>query len=356
MSDRLGLIPLERLKSVPKRYWKEHEFCFHIHDMMVQSLIEVEQAKLTHVKIDLKTEQQLKVFESLHGDGLVNFLESEGFTDEVQKMLTGQVSISLFSDMLHFVYESLIAFEKRKFSVGFSLLRKPLKENLMFLAWLCADEGDFYKSFSDPVKTMNSRVLKRERRVDIFNSAVSQISSSDIFNGEIIQDTIWDKSENGNLAILFDKATHLVTTMGDEMKTETQNFNFIFKDPLQDDMYDALYHRLAYLLIFALFVQFVLYERMGHEVAKLKKWSRISLLGAYEALFVKGRPKMLSSIKSAFQSSEFFACPHCKAQNKILKKQAADFFITQNIECHNCKRTHQFPLFWMMSVTGLEIS
>ena len=45
-------------------------------------------------------------------------------------------------------------FEKRKFAVGYALLRKPLKENLLFLSWLLADQDDFinrgfYESFFD---------------------------------------------------------------------------------------------------------------------------------------------------------------------------------------------------------------
>lgn len=47
---------------------------------------------------------------------------------------------------LYFVHEALKALEKRKFAVAFTLLRKPLKESLMFATWICADEEDFFEN------------------------------------------------------------------------------------------------------------------------------------------------------------------------------------------------------------------
>lgn len=354
MPDRLGLIPAARLESLPKKHWKAHEFCFHIHDIMVQSLTEVESDQLNFVKINLKNKSQLTEFSKLKGESLLSFLETEGFNDEVKRILTNQVAIGVFSDMLHYVYESLCMLEKRKFSVALSLLRKPLKENLLYLSWLCGDEDNFYASFSNPVKLMNSRSINHEKRIDIFKNAIEKTSMQEHFNAEVINEVIWDKRKDGNLAILFDKATHLVTTMGRNMQTETQNFNFVFKDYKQDDIYDALYHRLAYLLIFTLNVQFALYKKMDFNIDKFQKWSKLSLWGAYEALFIKGSPKFYRAVSKAFQNSNFFSCPHCDHEIRILKPNVPDFFITQTVHCSSCNRPFQFPLFWLMSKTNLE--
>jgi len=62
------------------------------------------------------------------------------------------------------VHEALKALEKRKFVVAFALLRKPLKQSLMFATWICADAQNFFTQLErSPADYMEEKDLPKER-------------------------------------------------------------------------------------------------------------------------------------------------------------------------------------------------
>lgn len=75
-------------------------------------------------------------------------MEAIGHHDLAKRAQINTIIIGLVSDYLHHIYESLKCFEKRKFIVGFNLLRKPLKDNLLYLSWILGDEDSFYNEFN----------------------------------------------------------------------------------------------------------------------------------------------------------------------------------------------------------------
>ena len=42
--DTIGVLEQNRLMQIPPKYWKAHEFCFFLHDSILQALIEYEQS------------------------------------------------------------------------------------------------------------------------------------------------------------------------------------------------------------------------------------------------------------------------------------------------------------------------
>jgi hypothetical protein len=51
----IGLIDAERLKNIPEKFHAQHEFCFHLHDLMANLLVQMELQKrlipLTQVRL-----------------------------------------------------------------------------------------------------------------------------------------------------------------------------------------------------------------------------------------------------------------------------------------------------------------
>ena len=70
-------------------------------------------------------------------------------------------------------------------------------------------------------------------------------------------------------------------------------------------------------------------------------------LGTYQALFLKGRSDIASSMNETL--GELMKCPTCHERVKLRKKTAPMFFVTENLECDKCGRVSQFPLAWLMS-------
>ncbi|MBK3018579.1 hypothetical protein FKK32_28925 [Klebsiella pneumoniae] len=78
---------------------------------------------------------------------VLDLLKKAGKTESAKHVLSGHLVLAITADMLHFLYEGFSCLEKRKFAVAFSLLRRPFKENVLFLAWLLGDPEDFLTRF-----------------------------------------------------------------------------------------------------------------------------------------------------------------------------------------------------------------
>ena len=207
----IGYLPEERLTLLPKEYIKCHEFCFYIHDVVLQALVEYEKSGVHTIVSNAITKASAnKKTEHLN---LLELLKTPELSKLYKHHLVSHLVFGLVSDASHFIYESLSSFEKRKFSVGFSLLRKPIKENLLFLAWILGNTDEFIEKFEDtPWKTLNSQ--KKEKQIEIFNSAISKTPYSEAFNAELLWNMIFSKKEINGLEPAWQKGTHLVTSHG----------------------------------------------------------------------------------------------------------------------------------------------
>lgn len=347
-NSAIGIIESDRLLNIPRRFRADHEFCFHLRDLMTTLLVEAEAAEADHVSIRFANENEAQKFEA--ASNVLDFLLRNGYRDAAQSICFNQLSMAIFGDMLHFVYEALIAMEKRKFSVAIALLRKPLKENLVFAAWLCADEDDFFERFLDsPARHMEAKDIQKAKRIEILKGAIEHFDVKSFADADRLNAILFDKEVDGGLAVLFDKATHLVTSRGTYMRTEGLNLNFIFKDPLDNDLYEGPYPQLAYVLLFALSIQIALFSRMARVEESFRTWALMTAVGAYSGLFVKGRSSLVNSFNGLLK--EFLACPHCKSQVKIEKSRSARFFIAQMLRCQTCNIDFEFPLSWVLSQT-----
>lgn len=130
----IGIIDLGRLRHIPKRRRPHHEFCFHLHDTMTALLVEMERSRVHFVKFNLSSKEEIKKIEN--ADNIFDFLEASGRREVARQAAFNRINVALFADTLHFIYESLIALEKRKFTVSLSLMRKPFKEALILLTWM----------------------------------------------------------------------------------------------------------------------------------------------------------------------------------------------------------------------------
>jgi hypothetical protein len=62
------------------------------------------------------------------------------------------------------------------------------------------------------------------------------IQTGDYVSGEFLLSALFDLKADGGLYGLFQHAVHLVTVQRVELRTASENFNFIFKNPTDDDI------------------------------------------------------------------------------------------------------------------------
>lgn len=351
-SSRLGLIPHERLARIPTACQPQHEFCFHIHDSMLSMFFELAGSNYPSLTIDFEDPEEA---ERLHAasDTLRYFLEN-GERDFAKHMAVGQAMKAIWGDFFNFIYEGLIALEKRKFIVAFALLRKPLKENLLLLTMMLVDDDAFFNGLeSAPAASFGHPGLQDTHRRAYFTKAKEIIPFAEFVDPEFLHDLIFDVGFEGGLAPSFDKATHLVTNRK-QIQTEGLNLNFIFKDPSNDDLYHSVYRQLAYVLLYAMLLEIELFKRAGLESRKVSQWFSLTGMGSYIALFCKAPCPIASSMNRVLKP--FLICPHCDAPVRIRKSEAARFFTVHKLSCRKCGHEHDFPLFWIMAKTEWSLS
>jgi len=348
----IGIIDSERLQNIPRKYQAQHEFCFHLHDLMAGLLVQMEIQKAGHVHFEIESENDKRLLES--GVHILDFLEKTGRGELERRAVVNHVCNALFADMLHFIYEALRSLEKRKFTVAFSLLRKPLKESLLIAAQMCADEEAFFDKLKKDAKSLLRRTELDEAGIkSLLETAMSATKGSSFTNPDAVYDAVFNFRSEAGFAGLFDKATHLVTEFR-RNQTEDYNLNFIFKNPLDDDIYSGVtYSQLAMLLLFLHVMQIELYGRMREPSKTYQNWMLFTSLGTYEALFTKGQSRITNFVNSHF--GEFMQCPVCNAQLRIKKSEAPRLFITESIECNGCLTNQHFPFGWLLSKVDLDL-
>ncbi|TXB71285.1 hypothetical protein FQV27_05450 [Paracoccus aurantiacus] len=350
--NTIGLIDPDRLQNIPEKHWAEHEFCFHLHDLMAALLVQMEIQKAGHIRFETGSEDDRRLLAS--GIHILDFLDKSGRGELERRAVVNHVCNALFSDMLHFIYEALRALEKRKFTVAFSLLRKPLKEGMLIVAQMCADEGAFFDRLKADAKNLLSRRNLDEAGIKALLEAAMKLSRGCSFtNPDKVYDAVFNYHNDQGFAGLFDKATHLVTEFR-RNQTEDYNLNFIFKNPEDDDIYaGGTYAQLAMLILVLHIMQIELYRRMGKASKKYQNWMLFTSVGAYEALFTKGRSRMTNFVNSNF--AEFMQCRLCEAQLRIKKVNAPRLFIGERLYCEQCLADQHFPFGWLLSKVDLDL-
>lgn len=350
----LGVIELDRLVLIPQQHWSAHEFCFHLHDQILHLLIQYEESGAHHW-VASAFEQALRDNRGQGADvDMLQFLKEHGLVRPYQHHIVSHLVLGLTSDMLHFLYEALTCFEKRKFAVGFSLLRKPLKENLLFLAWLLGDESDFISRFEkDNYTTLNG--VTPERRQAIFERSIARLTTKTMFSPELLEAMIFSKSHNNGFEPIWQRASHLITSQGSLLRTEDLNINFIFHDTGSDSLFETLYSNLPYVLIYAVQVALQCFATILRTNEHTTSHLILTSMGCYECLFEhKSKDGVTAMLAKALRG--FLKCVHCSQSLRLTRASAIGMYLRETVTCHKCSLDSPFPLYWLLTHGKVRIS
>lgn len=287
-----------------------------------------------------------------NGMNPLDFLSETGRGDLEQRAAINHAALAIYADMLHFIYGGLIALEKRKFSVAFNLFRKPFKEGLLLVSWMCGDEKDFLaKLKSDPRTSFDPVNVGPVRRKEILTAAASQTKCEHLVSVDHLDSVIFNRKYDLGLASLFDKSTHYITKNND-IATENYNINMIFKNPEDNDVYEGCYLDIAYTLFFLHMIQIEIYSRMDKAKKKYISWLIYTSMAMLEVLFKPGKSLILQQTNRDF--GRFFLCPNCETPFKVRKSEAARFFLKEIVACRECGMAHHFPFGWLLSKLDID--
>lgn len=251
---------------LPSEFASSHDFCFFLHDQMVNIIKNGEEARIFHNTIQFETEKEAREFGALKGEDLLDWLRATGRSADADVFLKKQLIAALLSDYLHFVYEGLKCSEKKMLSVAFALFRKPFRENLKYMEWLLADEPGFLQRFEKggrrrfefPAET------RQEDTVEIIRRAAEKTRYGTWHDPESMYELRYDKSRFG-LDAYWNMATHLHIDH-QHIETEAGNFNFVFSN---DDDTHAQWETLYSVVPVILFHSLQVVEAIVHSFARL---------------------------------------------------------------------------------------
>ena len=330
-----GLIPRNRLRHIPEHVRVYHELCFFLHDECARALHEYENAR-AHVEIiKFRHPDDGDRFQDLASKtDAVGALRELGYQDASKQVVLNTIRMAMISDCLHHLYEALRCFEKRKVIVGFNLLRKPLTESLFYLSWMCGLEDDFYSQFTegDP-EALTLQVLGKKRK-EIYSTAISGLGHYYMFDPEALENTINNKRDSNGFQILFQHAVHLVTTWNPQIQTAAENFNFIFKDPFDDDVYDFLYEKLPVILLFMSHVIIELFDRMKKMDELSKHLFEVRTVLAYQLIAAADKLRALSAFEKMLSVRP--RCSRCSREGKTTVYNASRMLLRSEFRCTFC--------------------
>jgi len=346
-----GRRPIESLENIPPRLWSHHEFCFFLHDQIGALLKQYEAAGVHRLVSDAVARAAANQGQQGAVD-VLDVLKRAGLTKATKHMLLSHLILALTSDMLHFIFEGLRCLERRKFSVAFSLLRKPFKENMLFLAWLLGDPEDFLNRFErDNYKSLNG--LQSERRTELLRLAIGRLATSAAFDAELIEKIVFSKELVGGLEPLWQKATHLITSQGSNLKTGDMSINFIFSDPSSDRLYDAVYDKLPYLMLFLTQLSLRTFSEASHTNVATTNHLVFTSLCALECLTDGRVGPVTRSLLRPLRPQ--LACLHCEKQLRITSQTALAMFFQERVQCASCGLVTDVPFFWLLSKSNVRL-
>lgn len=158
----------------------------------------------------------------------IEYWRLNGYRNKINKIYYQHMFFSIWSDYLDYTYEANMAASKMKASIAYSLLRKPLKDNLYFLEILENNGVEFMDNFLErPIEEFSIDKIDSEvKRKTIYN--VTKEVFSDAY-GEFLYNVRYSKKDDIGLEKIWNKTQHIITNCK-HYKTEDGNLNMIFND------------------------------------------------------------------------------------------------------------------------------
>lgn len=342
-----GLIARNRVKWVPRSERLAHEYCFFLHDLCVQMLAEYEQARAHLVRFKFRDAEEADEFERIANEaGSVEALKQLGRLDEAKRVAINTITMGMVSDCLHHIYEALRCMERRKVVVAFNLLRKPLTDNLVYLAWMLGDEDHFYEAFANQSPAGLAPRIVGNRRQAILQAALDKTDLKNVINGEWLHAVLFKDSCERGLYKILQRAVHLITADREAVRTEPENFNFIFKNYAEDDSYEGLYEVLPAILLFLSHVMEGLYERMERKDPGARTAFQVrTILGMY---LLSDDAQWVTKVRNILNAlSNFLDCPQCDKPLTLTKHNMARLLMRESYRCTSCGCVSPFPFSYL---------
>lgn len=322
------------------------QVCDFILTQIAETLRSGEKAQIFHARFDLRSAQHAKAVRGMSSEQLIEWLKANQYWPAVYELTFKLICRALALDFLEFVGEAVRMTIRGPLTVAIALLRKPLKENLFYLEWILADPEDFFKRFyGGDVGGLAISKLDETRKLEIIRGAMAKSACGDWVEPEFVYELRFAKQSAISLEPSWQKANHLITTMG-VLKTERENFNFIFSTPdARDTQWRGFYATVPILLFHALqmietmIAQFAKRDESGKDLVPLRTLAAMLLWMKSEGCVLDltdVERRFASVVGSVIRS---IRCPACNKRCSTRRTNFRTLFENSALTCFGCGET-----------------
>lgn len=236
-----------------KKYWSKHNCCCYFTAILESFLENIFEEKLDRTEVIFG--EDVDIFED---DDCLEMLKRMEKEEELLTIISKNMSIALLVDFLDHINEVLGCLKFNKIALAYELMRKPFKENLLYLEWLNYNPTEICTlSYNNEIHkcAIGKGGINRDNIKDIvvyntmnnrlYNKMMTEyLSSDDLYNIR------YDYNSLNSMELTWNKAIHLVTTA---KNIKSNDFNFIYcNSELTDKHLDCIYSKLPSLLMYTI--------------------------------------------------------------------------------------------------------
>lgn len=330
---------------LPADFVFAHEYCVFLYDTLVDALRDAEAAGVFAVAYAPKSAEEFRKIVSLESEAVWDWFESAGHDEVVDEMVQKRVVPAIIADLCLFIHEALSCSRRCKLTVAYALLRKPLRENLLYLEWILVDSGRFVREFRAGVpERIAMGALSWEEKRDVVMRAARLAKAASAYPENFIYDLRYAKDKDYGFEVLWNQAVHLVTTRG-SIASSPQNINFVFSDESSfRSQWAHLYRTLPVLLYYTTeIVDLVIRKLAGVpsgswlSATEFRKIVGLRMLASDDALLV---PQMTPD-EEAEEAGEplLLPCPECETSFVFERSMWRHVVQCGAVVCPSCKRS-----------------
>ena len=238
------------------RFHRIHNLCAIIYDQLTEIFSKENYSELNSTRFNLVKDKHKEIEKFTKGEiHALDCLKINNLDDELCKVLVKHVTMSVLSDYVNFIYESLSCAMRGKMTVAYALLRKPFTDELLIFEQILDNQEDFIHRFfhdGDPSSydPSNKKIDKRK----IIANALKKSKPNIVYTSDLIHDLRYEKNLGRGINGISNHALHIVTR-DKNYKTTKQNLNFVFstKEDVQN-YWENYYFFVPYLLIYSVSV------------------------------------------------------------------------------------------------------
>lgn len=203
----------------------DYNFLMLCNDFLVDILRCADKYKWSSEKINLK-EKDAKKFNSSKYD--LFYFRNHGYATVINKSLYKHIIFSLVSDYNNYIFDAINCALRYHFGTAYTLLRKPLKDDLFLLEMIYVKGYRFIPEFlNKPIKNLSIDKISKEEKMKILGKCCKKIN---FFTAKRMYDLRYSKKSKESLEKIWNKTSHIITNAQD-YATEDGNLNIIFATP-----------------------------------------------------------------------------------------------------------------------------